>query len=203
VPPATVSLAAGDQVQLSLPYVGALPARVETASGPTVTVVLAVKDPRVARLKGRPASLERTSTRGIHRYAGDMRQVIDETVTFVVTGEPERVQRRHWARVESVLPVKVDPLERSATGGDTTTLNVCAGGMLIVDPWRLVVGTDVRVELMLPSGPVRALCHVIRDAGNGRTGMAIDALDREHEDRLVRYVRERERAELRLARGGA
>jgi hypothetical protein len=203
VPPVPVSLAAGDQVQLTLPFVGALPARVEAAGGTTVTVILAVNDPRVARLTGRPAALERTSTRGVHRYTGDMRQVAGEVVTFVVTGEPERVQRRDWARVEAVLPVKVDPLEKSATGGDTTTLNLSAGGMLILDPWRLVIGTDVRVAFELETGPVRALCRVVRDAGNGRTGLAIDALDRDHEDRLVRYVRERERAELRLARGGA
>jgi PilZ domain-containing protein len=203
MPPAPVSLAAGDQVQLTLPYVGALPARVQEASGTTVTVVLAVGDPRVARLAGREASLERTSTRGVHRYTGDMRRVAGEIVTFVVTGEPERVQRRDWARVEAVLPVEVDPLERSATGGKTTTLNVSAGGLLVLDPWRLVVGTDVRIALELPTGAIRALCRVVRDAGDGRTGMAIDDLERDHEDRLVRYVRERERAELRLSRGGA
>jgi PilZ domain len=203
--PAT-PLAAGEQVLVSLPLVGTLPATVEGVSGTEVTVVLAVADDRVTRLAGREAALERTTSRGVDRFTGPMRLAgpSGETLAIAVTGEAQRVQRRDWARIEAVVPVVVTPLEKSATGGETMTRNVSGGGLLIVDPWRLVIGTDVRVAVSLAAEEVvRALCRVARDAGEGQTGLRIEDMPREDEERLIRFIRERERVALRLARGRA
>jgi hypothetical protein len=90
-----------------------------------------------------------------------------------------------------------------AIGGETTTYNVSGGGILIGDPWGLPIGTDVRIELEVQAGAprVRALGRVVREPSPDRKGVRIDDLSRDDEARLVRFVRERERAALRMGSG--
>jgi hypothetical protein len=75
--------------------------------------------------------------------------------------------------------------------------------VLITDKWRLPLGIDVRIELQLePDGPpLRALGRVVRLASETEKGIRIEDMARADEDRLIKFIRERERAELRLARG--
>ena len=178
VAPPKVNLPDGQKVSVRLPYVGALPATVEATAGGRVTVALAVPDNRVLRLDGSEVAVESTSARGI--------------------------QRREWARVGTVVPIRVEPVdEPDVEAGETMTLNLSGGGVLINDPWRLPLGIDTRVEITIePSQPpVRALARVVRDAGPERRGLRFDDIEPQDSERLMRYVRERERAELRMARG--
>jgi len=198
------SLAAGQHVQVRLPHVGALPASVE-ASGPGVMIVaLTVRDDRVARLDGARVSVEHASGRGIHRYTGTLR--IDgarpELLHVALAGDAERIQRREWARVEAVLPVAVRGVDEPV-GGDTMTRNVSGGGLLIQDPWGLSLGSDVRIELRAEPGaePIRALGCVVRALDGDLKGVRFEDMGRPDEERLIRLVRERERAALRTARG--
>jgi len=75
--------------------------------------------------------------------------------------------------------------------------------VLIRDPWHLPLGVDARLEITIEASqpPVRALARVVRDAGPERRGLRFDDIDPQDSERLMRYVRERERAELRMARG--
>ena len=65
------------------------------------------------------------------------------------------------------------------------------------------LGTDVRIELHADpkDPPIRAMGRVVRIAGKDEKGIRIDSIAREDEERLVRLVRERERAALRMSRG--
>jgi hypothetical protein len=65
------------------------------------------------------------------------------------------------------------------------------------------LGLDVRIELQAEPGaePIRALGRVVRVAGQDEKGVRIDSISREDEERLVRLVRERELAALRMSRG--
>jgi c-di-GMP-binding flagellar brake protein YcgR len=199
-----VALPVGRKVSVRLPYVGSLPATVE-ASGPgTVTVALAVPDVRVKRLDGAEAVIESTTERGIQRFTG--RVVLhDRTDVFEVAlgGESERIQRREWARVGVVIPVRVEPVEaRDVVAGETSSLNLSGGGVLVRDPWRLPLGLDVRLELVVDPAqpPVRALGRVVRDDGTERKGIRFDDLSPQDSERLMRFVREKERAALRISR---
>jgi c-di-GMP-binding flagellar brake protein YcgR len=59
----------------------------------------------------------------------------------------------------------------------------------------------VRVELAVPDGePVRALGRVVRAAAEGEKGISFEDLARPDEDRLIRFIRERERQAMRAAR---
>ena len=205
VAPASVTLPAGQKVSVRLPYVGALPATVEASTPGLLTIALAVPDARVMRLDGSEVSVERTSPRGIQRFGG--RLVLrgrSDVFDIAIGGDMERIQRREWARVGCVVPIRVEPVdEPGVQAGETMTLNLSGGGVLINDPWRLPLGIDVRVEIVVEptQPPVRALARVVRDAGPERRGLRFDDIEPQDSERLMRCVREREVVELRMARG--
>jgi hypothetical protein len=205
---ATVStplLAPGEQVAVVLPHVGSLPATVEALQGASVKLVLAVPDDRVKRLSGQQVAVEKTSGRGIQRYNGTLAVSGSkgELLTIALQGDAERIQRRGFARVPAVVPVKVISLEKGISAGDTTTINLSGSGVLIRDKWHLPLGIDVRLEIQIEPGgdPLRALGRIVRYSTEEAKGIRIDDMTRTDEDRLIKFIRERERAELRMARG--
>ncbi|HEY7074460.1 MAG TPA: PilZ domain-containing protein [Solirubrobacteraceae bacterium] len=199
-----IMLDAGEHVMIALPHIGHLPATVEKSTGQSITVVLAVPDDRVRRLAGADSAIERTTARGVQRYPGTLSVAgkRDELLTVTLNGEIERVQRRDWARVAAALTVKVRPLDVGIEPFETVSVNVSVGGVLIKDRRHVPLGTDVRLEIGVPDGEaVCGLGRVVREAGEDEKGIRIDDMGREDEERLMRYIRERERAELRMARG--
>jgi len=196
------SIPSGEHVQLNLPHVGLLPATVVTVEPGAIVLVLAVKDSRVNRLAGNEVAVEYKTGRGIQRFGGILQIESGEQLRVVMQGEAERIQRREWARVDAILPVSIKGIDEPV-GGDTQTLNISGGGVLVKDLWNMPLGIDVRIELQAEPGgqPIRALGRVVRVAGTEEKGVRIDSISREDEERLVRLVRERELAALRLSRG--
>ena len=196
------SIPSGEHVQLSLPHVGLLPATVSAVEGGAIVLVLAVKDSRVARLAGAEVAVEYKTGRGIQRFGGILQIDVGETLRVITHGEVERVQRREWARVEAILPIKIKGVDEPIEG-ETQTLNVSGGGVLVKDKWNMPLGIDVRIELQPGGGsePIRALGRVVRVASPEEKGIRIDSISREDEERLVRLVRERELSALRMSRG--
>jgi c-di-GMP-binding flagellar brake protein YcgR len=192
----------GLRVQVQFPDLGALPAIVEANDGTELVASLAVPEPRVARLHGADVIVEWTTARGIDRLLGQLELVPAraDLVRVAMHGNVERIQRREWARVDAVVPVRVHAIEDDA-GGETVTLNVSGGGVLLKDHWQLPLGTDVQLELVVDPASVRALGRVVREAARDEKGVRIDSIARADEERLLRFVRERERAEMRAAKG--
>lgn len=199
----TPSIPAGEHVQLSLPHIGLLPATVETTEPGAVVLVLAVGDARVKRLGGAEVAVEHATGRGINRFNGtlELNDSRPEQLRVVLSGDSERIQRREWARVEATLPVSVKGIDEPV-GGETVTLNISGGGVLVKDPWKMPLGTDVRVDLEVEPGVrIQALGRVVREPAPDQKGIRIDSIGREDSERLVRLVRERELAALRMSRG--
>jgi hypothetical protein len=196
------SIPPGEHVQLSVPHVGLLPATVSAVEGGSIVLVLAVKDARVKRLAGQEVAVEYKTGRGIQRFGGILQIDSGDTMRVVLHGEVERVQRREWARVEAILPIKIKAIDEPIEG-ETQTLNVSGGGVLVKDKWNMPLGIDVRIEVQPEGGgePIRALGRVVRVANPEEKGIRIDSISREDEERLVRLVRERELAALRMSRG--
>jgi PilZ domain len=196
------TLAAGQHVTVRNVHVGGLPATVEKADGASAMVALTVKDERVARLVGHDMAVELMSGRGILRYEGTLQAQNAGSLTIALTGDVERIQRREFVRVPAFLEVTVQGIEESI-GGETTTLDVSGSGIRITDKWNLPLGIDVRVELSLPDGaPLRALGRVVRvGAEEDQKGIRLDGVSRADEDRLMRYIRDREVKALRASRG--
>jgi c-di-GMP-binding flagellar brake protein YcgR len=200
----SAAIPSGEHVQLSLPHIGLLPATVAAIENGAIVLVLAVKDARVNRLAGQEVAVEYKTGRGIQRYGGILQldSARPEQLRVIMQGEAERIQRREWARVEAILPITVKGVDEPV-GGETQTLNVSGGGVLIKDKWDMPLGIDVRIELTAEAGapPISALGRVVRVAGQEEKGVRIDSISREDEERLVRLVRERELAALRMSRG--
>jgi PilZ domain len=199
----TPSIPAGEHVQVSLPHIGLLPATVETTEPGAVVVVLAVGDTRVQRLAGAEVAIEYATGRGINRFSGtlELNDSRPELLRVVLSGDSERIQRREWARVEATLAVTVKGVDERV-GGDTVTLNISGGGVLVKDPWNMPLGIDVRIELEVEPGvKIQALGRVVREPARDQKGIRIDSIGREDSERLVRLVRERELAALRMSRG--
>jgi hypothetical protein len=193
-------LQAGQHVIVRTVHIGMIPGTIDVVGDGSVTVVLTVRDDRFKRLLGHDIFVELSSGRGIYRHNGKLRADREGTLSIDLTGEVERIQRREFVRVDAHVSVSVRGIDEEL-GGDTSTLDVSGGGIRIADPWGLPLGLDVRVELALPNGePVRALGRVVRAAAEGEKGISFDDLARADEDRLIRYIRERERQAMRAAR---
>lgn len=195
-------LATGQHVIVRHLHIGMLPGTVEQVDGGSVVVALAVKDDRIARTIGGDWAVEATSGRGIFRYPGTLKADRNGSLAIALTGEVERIQRREFVRVEAFLDVTVRGVEEPV-GGATTTADISGSGIQIQDKWNLPLGIDVRVELQLPEGPpLRALGRVVRAGSEPEEkGIRLDGIARADEDRLMRYIRDREVQALRAARG--
>jgi c-di-GMP-binding flagellar brake protein YcgR len=195
-------LAEGQHVTVRHVTVGMLPGTVDRAGGGSVVVALNVKEERIGRLVGHDVAVEITSGRGIYRYSGKLSGQQEGTLTISLSGEVERIQRREFVRIPAHLEVGVRGVDEDI-GGETTTVDVSGAGIQITDKWNLPLGLDVRVELKLPGEgpPLRALGRVVRvGAEEDQKGIRLDGLPRVEEDRLMRYIREREVQALRAAR---
>jgi hypothetical protein len=195
------TLKPGQQVLVRHLHIGALPATVERCDGDSVVVALAVNDSRLSRVIGHDMAVEALSGRGIHRFGGTLSSSERGLLTVALSGEVERIQRREYVRVSAHVEVKVRGIDEPV-GGETVTLDVSGSGILISDPWQLALGMDVHVELMIPGGgePLRALGRVVRAAAEDQKGIRLDGLGRADEDRLMRFIRDRELQALRASR---
>ena len=197
--PTVPSLVAGQHVVVRTIHIGAIPATIEGVDGAAVTVALTVRDPRFKRLIGHDIAVEISSGRGIYKHMGTLKADRDGVLSIDVSGV-ERIQRREFVRVSAHVPVTVRGVDEPL-GGETNTLDVSGGGIRIADPWSLPLGLDVRIELALPGvEPVRALGRVVRAAAEHEKGISIESLPRADEDRMIRFIRERELQALRAAR---
>lgn len=193
-------LAAGQHVIVRTIHIGMIPGTVDAVGDGTVTVVLTVRDERFQRLIGHEIAVELTSGRGIYRHGGKLKADRQGTLSIELSGEVERIQRREFVRVDAHVTVAVQGIDEPL-GGETSTLDVSGGGVRISDPWGLPLGLDVRVELSLPGGEaVRALGRIVRVAAEGEKGISFEDLARADEDRLIRFIRERERQAMKAAK---
>jgi hypothetical protein len=189
----------GQHVTVRTVHVGTISATVERVDGTALSVALTVKDPRYGRLVGQDIAVEMASGRGIYKHTGTLKGDRDGVLSIELSGV-ERIQRREFVRVPAHVTVNVRGVDEPL-GGETVTLDISGGGIRISDPWSLPLGLDVRVELHLPSGvPVSALGRVVRVAAENEKGIAIESLARADEDRLIRFIRERERQAMKTAR---
>jgi hypothetical protein len=192
-------LQAGQHVIVRTIHVGAVPATVERLDGAVLSVALTVQDGRYARLIGHDIAVEMSSGRGIYKHSGTLKGDRGGVLSIELTGV-ERIQRREFVRVPAHVTVNVRGVDEPL-GGETVTLDISGGGIRISDPWDLPLGLDVRVELRLPAGvPVNALGRVVRVAAENEKGISIESIARADEDRMIRFIREREREAMKIAR---
>jgi hypothetical protein len=196
-------------VTVLLAQIGGLPAVVEADDDTEIVLSLAVQaPPGFQRVLDRPVRVECVSARGIQRVTGHAAWSPEHPDQLCVARETaEEIQRREAVRVQAVAPAVVTVLALPpGTEGmppapfKTTSLNLSVTGVL-VRAAELALGSRVRVELEIEPGEPRLVVAgpVVREVRDERA-VFIDEISRPDQDRLSRYVTEKQRAELRMAR---
>jgi hypothetical protein len=206
-----VSRLRSQYVTVLLAQIGGLPAVVEAEDDAQILLTLAVHAPRgLDRVLDRPVRVECVSSRGIQRVTGRAAWSPDQPDQLRITRDvDDTIQRREAVRVQAVAPVVLTVLSLPAAADGalppapvrTTSLNVSTTGVLVRDPVQLPMGASVRLELQLDAGepPLTLTGHIVREVSDEK-GICIDDISRSDQNRLNRYVTEKQRAELRMNR---
>jgi PilZ domain len=194
-------------VTVALAVVGELPAVVEAEDEQGVTLSLSIQPPPgLDRAVERgPVRIECISPRGIQRIVGTASWSNAAPDRLSVRREDDAtIQRRDNVRVQATVAAKLSVDDGSKRTADTTTINLSGTGMLLRDPFELEIGVPVSVLLSVEDGgpPLAITGEVVRAMGRDEKGVRIDRVSRPDHVRLTRYITERQRAELRIARGG-
>lgn len=196
-------------VTVQLAQIGGLPAVVETEDDTQIVLTLAVQAPAgLQRVLDRPVRIECITPRGIQRVVGHAAWAADRPDQLRVTKEEDAtIQRRDAVRVQAVQPAVVTVLARPDGAAappsplKTTSLNLSTTGVLVRDPAELPMGTRLRLELELEPAepPVVITGEIVREVKDEK-GVRIDDISRPDQNRLNRYITEKQRAELRMGR---
>jgi hypothetical protein len=199
-------------VTVQLAQIGGLPAVVESEDDGQVLLSLATKVPAgLDRVLDRPVRIECVSARGIQRVTGHAVWTPEQPEQLRVTKEDDDlIQRREAVRVQAVAPAVVTVLAMPPAGEGpaitppsgpvkTTSLNLSTTGVLVRA--ELPMGTQVRVELELePAEPPVVLTGRIVREERDEKGVCIEEISRLDQNRLNRFITEKQRAELRMSR---
>jgi hypothetical protein len=193
-------------VTVQVAIAGELPAVVEAEDEQGIVLVLATKVPLgIDRMLDRPVRIECVTPRGIQRVTGLASwNATSPDVLSIRRDTADLIQRRDTVRVQAVVPARITPTEgEQHYGADTSTLNLSATGMLVKDPLGLELGTGVSVELTLDddAGPLVVTGTIVREGAPDEKGVHITDISRIDVSRLTRFITERQRAELRIAKG--
>jgi hypothetical protein len=196
-------LSEGQHADLVLASGSRMTARVERQDERSIVLGL-FREPDV-RLPGLDATLEFIDHRGIHRVRGrlDAHGGESDVVRMTVIGEVEFIQRREYVRVDAHAPVDVTLEDRAEVEPiGTTTVNVSASGVLLAGPSILQIGELISIVLDVGEDePVRCKCRVVRETQEGFKGAHISEIDENEQERLIRYVFQRQREARKVQRG--
>ncbi len=191
-------------VTVQVAIAGELPAVVEAEDEQAIVLALATKVPLgIDRMLDRPVRVECVTARGIQRVTGFASwSAANPDLLSVRRESHDVIQRRDTVRVQAVVPARLTATEGETA--ETTTLNLSVTGMLVKDPLGLEIGTTVEVALEIDDdgGPLLAVGTIVREGGRDEKGIHISDVSRVDQNRLMRFVTERQRAELRIAKGG-
>jgi len=207
-----VSSMRSQYVTVQLAQIGALPAVVENEDDQELLLSLATKPPPgLQRVLDRPVRIECVSARGIQRVTGYAAWSADAPEQLRIAKEADAViQRREAVRVQALAHAVVTVLAMPPAGDGvpprpapapltTLTLNVSISGVLVRA--ELPIGTTVQIELELEPGaaPIELTGRIVREDRDEK-GVQIDEIARADQDRLSRFIADKQRAELRMSR---
>jgi len=151
---------------------------------------------------GERVLLECNCPHGLARFRGDAEVEDDEAVRFHVFNVLEVLQRRRFFRVSTPRRVEVS---NGARVLDACSVDISAGGMLLTGLESAEVGDRIRFRLYLGTdeNPIEGEANVVRTTGDGRRAIAFQQFPRHEEERLIRFLFDRQRAERAFTRGDA
>jgi PilZ domain len=196
-----------DVVTISVPELEELVAVVEEAMDDALLVELvkAGAEPLPQVGPSRDVVIRHETPLGIFEARGSVtpRAPGGRKLEFQPDDDPSLIQRREHARVEADLAVTLVKAS-DAKRLTARTVNVSGGGVMVRGASEIEVGDRVRVVLWLDDGgrPLETPARVVRDIQPAAYGLLFDLIDEPARERLIRYVFERQREQLRQAREG-
>jgi len=150
------------------------------------------------RASGLAAQVHSSHETGVVRLLGRLRMLSGHPdgggvlVEFTYAGTPQLLLRREHVRAELSAPIEV-----SGPGWvrQTKTLNVSAGGLLVLGPLDVVTGDVVNVSFRLPGARsgVHGLARVVHVTDEGNVGIALLDVSPSDQARLTLAVFEQRR----------
>ncbi len=185
-----------------------VPVGISTHGDDLLLVVLDSADTPPAEMPA-PCFLESTGSRGVVRTQGHAERVAGNLLRFVVDDDLKVVQRREFVRVTAAKRVVLEDGEGELIA-DALTVDLSGGGMLVQLPRKAVLPAADTVYFSLylgtggaggAGGEIRGSAHVVRRREDNRVALAFDHISHNDQERLIRYVFERQRVALRVTRG--
>jgi hypothetical protein len=150
------------------------------------------------RASGLAAQLHSSHDTGVVRLLGRLRMLSGHAeyggvlVEFTYAGTPQLLLRREHVRAELEAPIDVEGVGWVT---QTKTLNISAGGLLVLGPLDVVPGDIVNVAFRLPGARtgVRGLARVVHVTAEGNVGIALLDVSPSDQARLTLAVFEQRR----------
>lgn len=151
-------------------------------------------------------TLESTGGRGVLRTPGAAEQIEPNLLRFVIDEAPDMVQRREYVRVTVAKRVVLED-EEGEVFTEGLTVDISGGGMLVRVRKPELVPDDQEIYFALYLGltdyddQVTGLARIVRRHADGRIGLGYKDISRRDQERLIRFVFERQRVALAMTRG--
>jgi hypothetical protein len=150
--------------------------------------------------------LESVGGRGVVRTPGAAELLEPNLLRFVFDRTPELVQRREFVRVTLAKRVLVEH-EDGDLMADALSVDVSGGGMLLQLPRKADLPAEQELYFTIYLGlteyddQVSGTAKLIRKLSGHRAALSFHELERREQERLIRYVFERQRIALAVTRG--
>lgn len=150
--------------------------------------------------------LESTGARGVVRTPGNAELIEANLLRFVLESSVELVQRREFVRVIAAkrLVLEDEDGEEIAEG---LTVDISGGGMLVQLPRSAEVPLNTTLFFSLFLGltdyddQVNGTVQIVRRSDDNQVALEFEHISHRDQERLIRFVFERQRVALRVTRG--
>jgi hypothetical protein len=151
-------------------------------------------------------TLESSGARGIVRTPGSGELIEANLLRFRLEDTPELVQRREFVRVTAAKRIILED-EEGKVLANALTVDISGGGLLVRIPRRAELPADGAIYFVLYLGvtdyedQVTGTLRVVRHREDSQVALAFEHISRRDQERLIRFVFERQRVALRITRG--
>lgn len=150
--------------------------------------------------------LESAGARGVVRTSGFGEVIEENLLRFSLEDTAELVQRREFVRVTAAKRIVLED-EEGELIAKALTVDISGGGLLVKLPRSAELPTEGRIHFALYLGltdyddQVSGTVRVVRRRPENQVALAFVDISRNDQERLIRFVFERQRVALRVTRG--
>lgn len=190
-----------------------IPGQLKSPAGQTLSVTIAPRLEEILLILHVPISaaldepggdllLESITSRGLVRLRGQIEMLSEDLARFRMHGEPELIQRRDFVRVTALASVELDDF--CGLTIEAQCINLSGGGMLVSTRHPFQEQDDLRLTISFGSNdaPVTVIGRVVR-VEQERLGVQFLTITPKDRQRLIRFIFDRQRRALAVARGDA